>query len=162
MTKFKMAIDCVVMPSNQRANFKSFAELIVVLLVLIELSIVAGTSQNYIEHHHNNHVCNHQHPKAHDVRQASPLGLCKLFTSFSFVLLCVFFVAVLRGMLLGRCIRALSLVQLDLVFFLFLACDLIRNEMNWIGFDCATEIRVNHVCACFVCVVYCMDLCTCD
>lgn len=62
-----MAINSVKKPRNVRAVFNLFAELIVVLFV-IKLDAVAGSIQNYIEHHHNSHVCNHQHPKAHDVR----------------------------------------------------------------------------------------------
>lgn len=55
-----MAINSIDIPWNYSTIFNSFA------LVLIGLDLVAGYTP--IEHHHNNHVCNHQHPKAHDVR----------------------------------------------------------------------------------------------
>lgn len=79
-----MAINSVKSPRKKRAIFfKSFAELIVIFFV-IQWDIVASN----IEHHHNNHVCNHQHPKAHDVRHHVVNIMCGIlfgcFFSLSF------------------------------------------------------------------------------
>lgn len=64
MMKQKMAINLWI----YRSNIKLFADLIVILLI-IDSSGVVGHSTNIEQHHHyhNNNVCNHQHPKAHEV-----------------------------------------------------------------------------------------------
>lgn len=84
MTKLKMAINSVKSPRKKRAIFfKSFAELIVIFCV-IQWDIVASN----IEHHHNNHVCNHQHPKAHDVRHHVVNIMCGILFGCFFSLSC--------------------------------------------------------------------------
>lgn len=57
-----MAINLAKMQRNFWAIFSMCPEFVVVL-VLVNLAMVTGHSVE----HHKNHVCNHQHPKAHDV-----------------------------------------------------------------------------------------------
>lgn len=49
----------------------------------VPLGMVTGQHlPNYIEHHHNSHVCNHQHPKAYDVRSMQHLIRKKIENMF--------------------------------------------------------------------------------
>lgn len=68
MMKTNMAINSIEIALIKRwLNFKLFTELIVVLLVI---DLVAGHPETVnVERQHSDHVCNHQHPKADDVRQ---------------------------------------------------------------------------------------------
>lgn len=115
MTKLKMAINSVKSPRKKRAIFfKSFAELIVIFFV-IQLDIVASN----IEHHHNNHVCNHQHPKAHDVRHHVVNIMC--------------------GILFG-CFFSLSFYR----FFSFFLHHTIYYS-HWIESDCTKFVAKSYV-----------------
>lgn len=68
MMMTKMANTSVYIPWKYHAIFRSFGVSFLVF-VLITLDMVTGQHlPTHIEHHHNNHVCNHQHPKANDVR----------------------------------------------------------------------------------------------
>lgn len=65
-----MASTPIRIPSKYHVIFKPF-DVSFAVLILIALSMVTGQhlpNYNEHEHHHNNHVCKHQHPKANDVR----------------------------------------------------------------------------------------------
>lgn len=61
-----MANTFVYIPWKYNVIFKSFDASLLVF-ILIVLDTVTG-QPNHNEHHHNSHVCDHQHPKASDVR----------------------------------------------------------------------------------------------
>lgn len=66
----KMANTSVYIPWKYNVIFKPFDVSFLVFILITLCMVTAQHLPNDIErnHHHSNHVCKHQHPKANDVR----------------------------------------------------------------------------------------------
>lgn len=143
MMKSKMAINPLEIGFIKRwPHFKLFTEFIIVLLVI---DLVAGHTE-LSSKHHSNHVCNHQHPKAHEVRKT--IDRIVFFCFFLFISCSLDFFSCVERYTCKLISSSLSLPHALRVFLSIFLYPSIRFVVRiWTQFsELCNSFVINHVC----------------